>query len=300
MSATELQLEHGRVESKVTPFTGAASRYEIRTPMAQLGVRGTDFRVGIDDASQSSSSEVQEGGVAALANNATVNVLKGFGTRVAQGQAPTLPVALLPALDLSTIPALIVRTLIRFRWAANPMAAGYRVQIEREKLAGAIFDEALFRAPEASFPDLPDGHNTMRVRAIDANGLEGYNTVREVIIKARPGPPFLQSPEDKITVRGDRPKFVWAKVAEAAQYHFQLARDAAMSAKLFDEAASQSNEFIVAKPLRPGDYFWRVASRRASGNLGPFGDIQQFPLKAIPIADVNAKPVLDDKRLTSQ
>lgn len=73
-----------------------------------------------------------------------------------------------------------------------------------------------------------------------------------------------------------------------------------MSAKLFDEAASQSNEFIVAKPLRPGDYFWRVASRRASGNLGPFGDIQQFLLKAIPIADGNAKPVLDDKRLTSQ
>ncbi len=300
MSATELQLEHGRVESKVTPFTGAASRYEIRTPMAQLGVRGTDFRAGIDDASQSSSSEVLEGGVAALANNATVNVPKGFGARVAQGQAPSPPVELLPAPDLSTIPALIDRTPIRFRWAANPTAGGYRVQIEREKLAGAIFDEALFRAPEASFPDLPDGRYALRVRAIDANGLEGYNALREVIIKARPEPPFLQSPEDQITVRGDRPKFVWAKVAEAAQYHFQLARDAAMSVKLFDEGASQSNEFIVAKPLPPGDYFWRVASRRASGDLGPFGDIQQFTLKAIPIADGNAKHALDDKRLTLQ
>ena len=300
MSATELQLERGRIESKVTPLKGAASRYEIRTPVAQLGVRGTDFRVGIDDASQSSSSEVLEGGVAALANNATVNVPKGFGTRIAQGQAPTPPVELLPAPDLTPIPALIDRTPIRFRWTPNPMASGYRVQIEREKLAGAIFDEGLFRSPEASFPDLPDGRYAMRVRAIDANGLEGYNAVRDVIVKARPEPPFLQSPEDKITVRGDRPQFKWAKVAEAAQYHFQLARDAAMSVKLFDEGASQSNEFMAAKPLKPGEYFWRVASRRASGDLGPFGDIQQFTLKAIPIADGNAKPALDEKLLSLQ
>ncbi len=235
MAATELHLKRGRIESKVQTLKGGASRYEIRTPMAQLGVRGTDFRVGVDEASNSSSSEVLEGGVKATASESTIDIEKGFGTRVVLGEPPSPPVALLAPPDLSTIPALIDRTPIRFRWVPSPAANGYRVQIEREKLSDAILDDSLFRGTEASFPELPDGRYAMRVRAIDANGLEGYNASRDIVIKARPEPPFLQSPEDKITVRGDRPQFKWAKVSEAANYHFQLARDEKISDKLIDE-----------------------------------------------------------------
>ena len=301
MAATELHLQRGRVESKVQPLTGAASRYEIRTPMAQLGVRGTDFRVGVDEASNSSSSEVLEGGVKASANEASVEVQKGYGVRVALGMPPTQPVELLPAPDLSTIPALIDRTPIRFRWVPSAAASAYRVQIEREKQSGAILDDALFKSTEASFPDLPDGKYAMRVRAIDANGLEGYNAAREVVIKARPEPPFLQSPVDKITVRGDRPQFKWARVSEAAHYHFQLARDEKLSDKLIDEIRLQATELALVKPLAPGEYYWRVASLRASGDQGPFGDMQHFTLKAIPVVQGGATPpTLNDKTLTLQ
>ena len=301
MAATELHLQRGRVESNVQPLKGAASRYEIRTPMAQLGVRGTDFRVGVDEASNSSSSEVLEGGVKATASDASIDVQKGYGVRVALGQPPAQPVELLSAPDLSTIPALIDRTPIRFRWVPSAAASAYRVQIEREKQSGAILDDALFKSTEASFPDLPDGKYAMRVRAVDANGLEGYNAARDVVIKARPEPPFLQSPEDKITVRGDRPQFKWAKVSEAAQYHFQLARDAALSEKLLDESSLQANELAVTKSIAPGEYYWRVASRRPTGDQGPFGDVQHFTLKAIPIVQGGAAPpALDDKTLTLQ
>lgn len=300
MAATELHLERGRVESKVQSLRGAASRYEIRTPMAQLGVRGTNFRVGVDEASSSSSSEVLEGGVKASAGDATIDVQKGFGTRIALGQPPSPPVELLPPPDLSPIPALIDRTPIRFRWAPSQNATGYRVQIERDHQSDAILDDALFKAAEASFPDLPDGKYALRVRAIDANGLEGYNAAREVVIKARPEPPFLQSPENKITVRGDRPQFKWAKVAEAAQYHFQLARDAALAEKVFDHRELRDPGLDTAKPLPPGEYYWRVASVRASGDQGPFGDVQQFTLKAIPVAGGSAQPVVNDTSLTLQ
>lgn len=301
MVATELLLQRGRVESKVQTLKGAAARYEIRTPMAQLGVRGTDFRVGVDDASNSSSSEVLEGGVKATASDTTIEVQKGFGTRIALGEAPSPPVELLPPPDLSAIPALIDRTPIRFRWAPSPSATGYRVQIEREKQSDTILDDSLFKNTEASFPDLPDGRYAMRVRAIDANGLEGFNASRDVVIKARPEPPFLQSPEDKITVRGDRPQFKWAKVSEAANYHFQLARDEKLADKLVDESRIQANELGLAKALPPGEYFWRVASLRASGDQGPFGDVQHFTLKAIPVVDGGAAPPeLNDKTLTLQ
>lgn len=301
MVATELMLERGRVESHVQKFKGAASRYEIRTPMAQLGVRGTDFRVGVDEAGNSSSSEVLEGGVKATANDAVVDVQKGFGTRIALGQAPSPPIALLPAPDLSPIPALIDRTPIRFRWTPSENANAYRVQIEREHQSDAILDDAQFRTPEASFPDLRDGKYAMRVRAIDANGLEGFNSAREFLVKARPEPPFLQSPGDKNVVRGDRPQFTWAKVSEAAHYHFQLARKASLAEKIIDTRELQDVEFAVAKPLPPGEYFWRVASLRASGDHGPFGDVQRFTLKAIPVvAGGAALPKVDDKSLTLQ
>ena len=301
MAATELHLQRGRVESKVQTLKGAASRYEIRTPMAQLGVRGTDFRVAVDEAANSSSSEVLEGGVKATASDATVDVQKGFGTRVVLGEPPSPPVELLPPPDLSTIPALIDRTPIRFRWVPSPTASGYRVQIEREKQSDAILDDALFNSTEASFPDLPDGKYAMRVRAVDSNGLEGYHAAREVVIKARPEPPFLQSPEDKIVVRGDRPQFKWAKVSEAANYHFQLARDEKISDKLVDESALKMNELAMVKPLAPGEYYWRVASLRPTGDQGPFGDVQRFTLKAIPMVEGRAVlPKINDKTLTLQ
>ncbi len=301
MATTELYLERGRVESQVQKFTGAASRYEIRTPMAQLGVRGTDFRVGIDDGGNAGLAEVLEGGVKATANDTVVDLQKGFGTRIALGQAPSSPVQLLPAPDLSPIPELIDRTPIRFRWVPSKNATGYRVQIEREQQSDVILDDALFKSTEASFPDLPDGKYAMRVRAIDTNGLEGYNAARQIIVKARPEPPFLQAPSDKIVVRGDHPQFRWAKVSEAAHYHFQLGRDPLLTEKIIDTRELQNVEFVPTTPLPPGEYFWRVASLRESGDHGPFGDLQRFTLKGIPVVASGAvPPQMDEKTLTLQ
>ena len=300
MANTQLKLETGRVETQVKHLKGAASRYEIRTPMAQLGVRGTDFRVGTDVALQTSSAEVLSGTVQAENSAGAVEVKQGFGTVMAIGRPPSQPIQLLPAPDLSAIPSLIDRTPIRFRWQAMAAASSYRVQIERDKLFSVVLDENIFTRSEASFPDLPDGQYAMRVRAIDSNGLEGLNASREITVKARPEPPFLQSPEDQSTQRGDRLDFTWAKVSEAVGYHFQLASDADIKNTLLEERNWADTRFATPKPIMPGKYYWRVASRRASGDLGPFGDIQQFTLKAIPVAKDAAPPLLNDKLLTLQ
>lgn len=301
MANTQLKLETGRVETQVKPLKGAASRYEIRTPMAQLGVRGTDFRVGADTSSNTGSTEVLSGAVQAENDAGTVDVQQGFGSVIALGKPPSPPIELLPAPDLSTIPALIERTPIRFRWQPMAAASGYRVQIERDKQFNVVLDEDVFVTPEASFPDLPDGQYAMRVRAIDTHGLEGLNADREITVKARPEPPFLQAPEDQSTQRGDRLDFTWARVGEAAGYYFQLASDASLKSPLLEERNWADTHLATPKPLVPGQYFWRVASRRASGDLGPFGDVQQFTLKAIPMVEGGAaRPVLNDKSLTLQ
>jgi hypothetical protein len=283
MANTQLKLESGRVETQVKHLRGAASRYEIRTPMAQLGVRGTDFRVGANVSSNTGSTEVLSGAVQAENDAGAVSVNQGFGTIIALGKPPAPPVELLPAPDLSAIPPLIDRTPIRFRWQSLAQAAGYRVQIERDKQFNVVLDENVFTKSEASFPDLPDGQYAMRVRAIDSQGLEGLNADREFIVKARPEPPFLQAPENRSTQRGDKVDFNWAKVGEAAGYHFQMASDPALKNLLIEERNWIDTRFAPAKSVKPGKYYWRVASRRASGDLGPFGDVQEFSLKAIPV-----------------
>jgi hypothetical protein len=301
MANTQLKLETGRVETQVKPLKGAAARYEIRTPMAQLGVRGTDFRVGSDLSSNTGSTEVLSGAVQAANEAGTVDVQQGFGTVIALGKPPSPPIELLPAPDLSSVPPLIERTPIRFRWQPMAKASGYRVQIERDRQFNVVLNEDVFVTPEASFPDLPDGQYAMRVRAIDTHGLEGLNADREITVKARPEPPFLQAPEDQSTQRGDRLDFTWAKVGEAAGYHFQLASDSSLKSPLLEERNWADTHLATPKPLVPGQYFWRVASRRTSGDLGPFGDVQQFTLKAIPMVEGGAaRPVLNDKSLTLQ
>ncbi|MEO6023016.1 MAG: hypothetical protein ABIP64_07865 [Burkholderiales bacterium] len=83
-------------------------------------------------------------------------------------------------------------------------ASGYRVQIQREDETNIFLNEGVSKAPETSFSDLPDGRYTVRLRGIDTNGLEGLNAQGDVIVKARPEPPFSQGPNDKGTVHGAR------------------------------------------------------------------------------------------------
>ncbi len=177
-------------------------------------------------------------------------------------------------------------------------AHGYRVQIQREDETNIFLNEGVSKAPETSFSDLPDGRYTVRLRGIDTNGLEGLNAQRDVIVKARPEPPFSQGPDDKGTVRADRPEFRWAQVAEAASYRFQLAKDPEFKSTLIDAPALTTTPLATDKPLPPGEYYWRVASRRESGDLGPFGDVQQFSLKAIPVVPNGVTPLVDNRLLT--
>ena len=71
--------------------------------------------------------------------------------------------------------------------------------------------------------------------------------------------------------------FTWASATEAANYHFQLARDERF-ARILDEVRATGETTYNVATLAPGEYYWRVASIRADGDHGPFGDAQRFAL----------------------
>jgi len=173
------QLERGRVETQAAPLRQPASVYEIRTPTAQLGVRGTRFRVTLSQDRGSSTAEVVEGVVAAisptLASSAPIAVNAGFGTVVRAGQAPLPPIVLLPAPDLSHLVGLDLGPAVNLVGRPVHKAVSYRIQVARDAQFAETVLETTAADPHIRFSNLGTGVLHVRVRAVDTNGLEGQD-----------------------------------------------------------------------------------------------------------------------------
>jgi hypothetical protein len=94
-----LDLQRGRVEVNVKKNRSTGTPFEVNTPKAVMGVRGTEFRVGYDPDGDTAQVEVLTGTVAAQGgqDNTSQDVVKGFGVPFDKtGQSLGLE-ALLPA-----------------------------------------------------------------------------------------------------------------------------------------------------------------------------------------------------------
>jgi hypothetical protein len=89
-----LRQTRGQTYSRVQRLTGRASRFEIKSPMAAVAVRGTEFAVAVG-ADGTTSVAVAEGLVEVTAQEATVVVLAGQRTTVRPERPPSPPATML-------------------------------------------------------------------------------------------------------------------------------------------------------------------------------------------------------------
>ena len=102
---TLIDLRRGRIQNAVPPSRAPAQRYEIRTPVVTTAVRGTTFRVGVDDGGEAARAEVTEGTVGVARAAEAVDVAAGFGT-VSRANVPLTPPRTLlpaPAIEISSV-----------------------------------------------------------------------------------------------------------------------------------------------------------------------------------------------------
>lgn len=297
MVDTRIRLQGGQVDTQVQPNRGPGSRYEIITPAAVAAVRGTNFRVSSEHDQPVTRSEVLEGKVGVSGAGATQLVPAGFGLVAKAGTPPEKPRPLLPAPDLATVETLQQRLPLNFAWAETPKASAYRFQIAADAGFKSLLADGTTPTHRAFWKDLPDGDYVLRVRAIDADGLEGLNATQAFRVDARPEPPLLIGLVEGIVVRDATPEFGWSTAPDAQGYHLQVARDTRFTELLIDEAALQVNRYTPATPLEAGRYYWRMASIDAAGEQGPYSDAQGFEYKAIPDAPALEAPAISADEL---
>ena len=301
---TQLRLESGSVDSRVPKLQEKSqeksldqqkpSRFEIRTPLVNLGVRGTEFRTTAT--STQSSVEVLEGSVAgSKPSSASVNsaqaVKAGFGTR-ALPSGVEAPRQLLAAPDLKALPARVERLPIQLPWMASSGAAAYRAQVFSTDTLQTLVLSGVFEGTSARWPvDLPDGRYELRVRAIDGAGLEGLDATAPFTLKARPEPPFYTRSPSAQRETDDAPLFSWTRNAAAARYRLQIADTPDFASPRIDQSDLTVNELRV--PLPVGTHHWRVASIRDNAgvpDVGPWGDALALTRVAPPPAPVSKAP----------
>jgi hypothetical protein len=306
-----LRLLQGSVEVLGTKVL-RAKPLEVTTPTATVGVRGTNFRVTAVDpamlAGGATRTEVLSGVVLVDAPSATAAsqkldepnpqapaplasepspafkslvLNKGFGAVVQPGvhQAPKAT-ALLPAPSLKGLPERFERPLVRFRLKNVQRRA--RVQVAKDAAFDQIVvDQLVAAGAEVRLAGLVDGRWHVRARQIDESNLEGYDVATSFLLKARPEPPASIQPRAASKQSAGEVLFAWAPNVDAQYTRLQVSQNPQFAKLVFDRADLTAAEMRV--PLtEPGAYYWRTASIKRDGDVGPFGDAQAFELRPNP------------------
>lgn len=282
----ELELLRGGLENMVIPRRRPAeTRFEIHTPAAVAAVRGTQFRVHADPGT--TWTEVLDGAVQVGNSTGAVRADAGFGTVAQAGQAPAPPRPLLAAPDLSQLPVRLERLPVDWPLTPIPGAVAHRTQLAPDTRFETVLSDETTERARVRIMDIDDGNYVLRVRAKDAEGLEGLAAERPVLVHARPQAPALISPGPDAILATPKPVFNWAQGDATWHYLLEIRRDEPQSGEpLHMQSSPNAHGTELSVDLLPGAYQWRVASViPASGRQGPWGDPEKFRV-VLPNPDV--------------
>ena len=247
-----IEVQEGRLETKVTPLDPSSGRYRIRTPVSMTAVRGTEFRISFEEVRKAAATEVLAGSVA-FSEPEGSNALaldRSFGATLDAGGTPRVE-KLLPAPDLRDPAALQTKDAVEFR--AQPLAGAVRYRAVIATDAGFIDNIAEQFSDDGAFAlaDIPNGNLFVRVSAVAPSGLEGmaqsYSFTRR-----------LASIHGTVEAGEDGYRFRWSGAGSGVRrYRFQLMRGAPQDRPVVDEVA-MTRDGLTLRALPAGIYFWRV------------------------------------------
>ncbi|MBC7435111.1 MAG: FecR domain-containing protein [Bdellovibrionales bacterium] len=275
-----MRLSQGALETLASKRTNRATPLQIETPTSLVGVRGTRFRVAFDDpASKNARTEVIEGLVRAdnTAQQSGADLPAGTGALVKPAEKDIRVVKLLEAPDLSGLPSDVTRPAGNWPLPALAGAAAYRVQVASDAEFNQIVRDLKLDGASAGAPlgTLLVGNWYARVRGIDAQGIEGFDAVKALMVK---NPAQWRVSSSSLSLTGGQtvlsltPVQANGSALSAASYSAEVASDAAMAAIIARPSASEPR--LLLGDLKPGVYYVRLRA----GNEAPDTDVYRFEL----------------------
>ncbi len=249
----DVRVQNGRSSIKA-PKLKDGERYNVSTPRAVTAVRGTEFRIGFEQASELSLTEVTEGNVLVASGGSEVTALEGLGVSATPAGLND-PERLLGAPSLVDGSKTQTGKIVELRISPLAGATGYRTQIARDATFTEIIAETVSQGTEVTFENIPDGRLSVRSRGIAESGLEGSDRnegFRRKRIGAEAG--LSDSPFD------DAFKFVWETEGEGNSFGaFQMWNVKSPDRLVVDEVGLEADGVYVSN-LEPGTYKWRIAT----------------------------------------
>ena len=279
MVDSRMRLLKGSAEGRVKPLIGPGANFEVQTPSAVATVRGTDFRVRVDENDSGVVfNEVDEGTVAVQLHENKATVKQGFGIKTSSSLPLTKPKALLPKPVFVNPQQKYSGHPVTMTWQPIDGAQHYQVELFADAAMTKLVHKETISDHQYRLPDVELGSYTLRVRATDIDGLQGLNSTHRFTISPVPSSPDLAAFE-KEYMAGSPIQFAWQPIEGASRYHWRLAKDKQFRAVVAEEELSQS---IIRKDwaqgLPAGTYYWKVAAGNHNG-LGRYTQPVRFDVR---------------------
>ncbi|MDX1451234.1 MAG: FecR family protein, partial [Oleiphilaceae bacterium] len=290
--------EHGMVDSTVRLRRGTVktrvikreprSQFKTITPTAVASVRGTEYRVNLVANSphqkQTALVEVYEGLVDVGAQQKNYDVPAEFGIVTKQGQAPQPPVKLLPApafknlkntYSIAMEPPNAPAEGLPIQWQALEGAEAFRLEIlaandSNKEQVDRLLQSRVVQQPQTHLTGLKPDCYYLRLRGIDALGLQGMATKRRVCLY-----PQISAPVAQLEDKNDSPNLLhltWQAPQGAQSIRLEVAEDAGFE-RLIDEREMRADRF---EAHYDAPVFLRMVALDAHGEKSPYSDVLQW------------------------
>lgn len=270
--------ETGMVDSRLNLYSGAArssvkkrepqTQFQITTPSAIAAVRGTEFRVSAT--ANSMQGEVFNGEIYIVepTHDDRSTLAEGYGIRVLQGERLPEPTPLLAAVVFEPQTAERVHPQ-PIRWQPLDTAAHYKVELLQADASEQQILQTTVVEPGFTPPPQLLGCATLRVSAVDTQGLQGMPATAGFCTA-------LAAPA--ITLNKGR--LQWPPMAAASRYRIESSANADFTS-VHQEGEVTDHSFTV--PTTGQTRYYRVVAIGAAGETGPASNSVSVGRSPLPV-----------------
>ena len=281
MVDSRMRLMKGSAEGRVKPLIGPGANFEVQTPSAVATVRGTEFRVDETD-SGVVFNEVDEGTVSVQLHENKASVKEGFGLKTAANLPLAEPKALLPAPIFVNPQSKYPGHPVTLTWQSIDGAREYYLELFEDAAMTKLVHKVMVDTNQAQLPEVELGDYSVRVRAVDRDGLQGLNSSRRFTISPVPSSPELTQVSTKY-LTGEPIGLKWSAKSDATKYRLLLAKDSQFRSLVMEQELVATQQ-PLSEGLPAGTYYWKVAAGNNNG-FGLFTEPLRFDV-ALPDAPI--------------